>query len=431
MIRCKAPLRISFAGGGTDVSPFVEEHGGTVLNAAINLYSYCTLKPVEEDEIRIIDHDIGIEYVSKNGNPFKYDGVNDIAKAIINELLPLPGFELRLHTDARRGTGLGSSSTHAVTVLQAIYTWAGTELTSYDLAEKAYKIERIDLDQKGGRQDQYSAVFGGINFIEFEKSGTLVNPLNIKDEVLKELDYRMVFCSLNNTRSSPEIISVHYIPVTLLVFRFNLELKVLEFGLVRQDGNYLDKLNQTQYIQQSLLETARILNELSQDTSKIEEIALLWANCLRGGNKIMFCGNGGSAGDSQHMVGELVGRFYKNREPLAAVSLSTDTTVLTAVSNDYSFEEVYSRQVQALGKQGDVLVGISTSGSSRNVLKAIKAATDLNIFTVCVTGLSGKGITGADMELIIPSLETPRIQEGYFSVGHIICGLVEQIIFPN
>tara|TARA_Y100001960_G_scaffold10296_2_gene9746 strand:+ start:2822 stop:3403 length:582 start_codon:yes stop_codon:yes gene_type:complete len=193
----------------------------------------------------------------------------------------------------------------------------------------------------------------------------------------------------------------------------------------------LDKLNQTQYIQQSLLETARILNELSQDTSKIEEIALLWANCLRGGNKIMFCGNGGSAGDSQHMVGELVGRFYKNREPLAAVSLSTDTTVLTAVSNDYSFEEVYSRQVQALGKQGDVLVGISTSGSSRNVLKAIKAATDLNIFTVCVTGLSGKGITGADMELIIPSLETPRIQEGYFSVGHIICGLVEQIIFPN
>jgi len=206
---------------------------------------------------------------------------------------------------------------------------------------------------------------------------------------------------------------------------------VLEFGLVRQDGNYLDKLNQTQYIQQSLLETARILNELSQDTSKIEEIALLWANCLRGGNKIMFCGNGGSAGDSQHMVGELVGRFYKNREPLAAVSLSTDTTVLTAVSNDYSFEEVYSRQVQALGKQGDVLVGISTSGSSRNVLKAIKAATDLNIFTVCVTGLSGKGITGADMELIIPSLETPRIQEGYFSVGHIICGLVEQIIFPN
>tara|TARA_B100000686_G_scaffold95368_1_gene101927 strand:+ start:1853 stop:2866 length:1014 start_codon:yes stop_codon:yes gene_type:complete len=207
MIRCKAPLRISFAGGGTDVSPFVEEHGGTVLNAAINLYSYCTLKPVEEDEIRIIDHDIGIEYVSKNGNPFKYDGVNDIAKAIINELLPLPGFELRLHTDARRGTGLGSSSTHAVTVLEAIYTWAGTELTSYDLAEKAYKIERIDLDQKGGRQDQYSAVFGGINFIEFEKSGTLVNPLNIKDEVLKELDYRMVFCSLNNTRSSPEIIS--------------------------------------------------------------------------------------------------------------------------------------------------------------------------------------------------------------------------------
>ncbi|MBR61087.1 MAG: phosphoheptose isomerase [Dehalococcoidia bacterium] len=184
-------------------------------------------------------------------------------------------------------------------------------------------------------------------------------------------------------------------------------------------------------MQQSLLETARILNELSQDTSKIEEIALLWANCLRGGNKIMFCGNGGSAGDSQHMVGELVGRFYKNREPLAAVSLSTDTTVLTAVSNDYSFEEVYSRQVQALGKQGDVLVGISTSGSSRNVLKAIKAATDLNIFTVCVTGLSGKGITGADMELIIPSLETPRIQEGYFSVGHIICGLVEQIIFPN
>jgi len=116
---------------------------------------------------------------------------------------------------------------------------------------------------------------------------------------------------------------------------------------------------------------------------------------------------------------------------LAAVSLSTDTTVLTAVSNDYSFEEVYSRQVQALGKQGDVLVGISTSGSSRNVLKAIKAATDLNIFTVCVTGLSGKGITGADMELIIPSLETPRIQEGYFSVGHIICGLVEQIVFPN
>ena len=207
MIRCKAPLRISFAGGGTDVSPFAEEHGGAVLNAAVNLYSYCTLNPVKGKEIRIIDHDIGVEYVSDDGMPFNYDGVNDIAKAIVNEYLPLPGFELRLHTDAQRGTGLGSSSTHAVCVLEAISTWVGNQLTSYDLAEKAYKIERIDLNQKGGRQDQYSAVFGGINFIEFETSGTLVNPLNIKDEVLKELDYRMVFCSLNNTRSSPEIIS--------------------------------------------------------------------------------------------------------------------------------------------------------------------------------------------------------------------------------
>jgi D-sedoheptulose 7-phosphate isomerase len=190
-------------------------------------------------------------------------------------------------------------------------------------------------------------------------------------------------------------------------------------------------LDKSEYIRKALLETKIILDNLSRDTKKIEDIASLWADCLRSGNKIMFCGNGGSAGDSQHMVGELVGRFNKNREPLAALSLSTDTTVLTAIANDYSFEETYSRQIRALGQNGDVLVAISTSGSSQNVLRAIEAARNLKIGSICITGFPGEGKTGADLELVIPSSKTPRIQEGYFAVGHILCGLVEQILFPS
>lgn len=148
--------------------------------------------------------------------------------------------------------------------------------------------------------------------------------------------------------------------------------------------------------------------------------------------KLLLCGNGGSAGDAQHIAAEFVNRFLLERPPLPAIALTTDTSILTSIGNDYSFEEVFSKQIKALGMEGDVLLALSTSGNSKNVIAAVKTAKDQGIFTVVLTG--GKGgrlATLADMSLVVRSDATPRIQETHILAGHLICELVDYVLFQR
>jgi D-sedoheptulose 7-phosphate isomerase len=162
----------------------------------------------------------------------------------------------------------------------------------------------------------------------------------------------------------------------------------------------------------------------------IAEMGSLISAALSNGNKLLVMGNGGSAADSQHFVAEIVGRFKMERTALPAVALSTDTSILTAIGNDYGFESIFSRQVEALAAPGDVVVGLSTSGNSPNVLKALKAARERGCRTVGLLGKDGGSIrTACDLALVVPSTDTPRIQEGHITIIHIVCDLVEKALF--
>ncbi len=179
-------------------------------------------------------------------------------------------------------------------------------------------------------------------------------------------------------------------------------------------------------IKTALTKHRQALGLLESQSSILAEIADLFIACLKSGGKIIFLGNGGSAADAQHLAAELVGRFKKNRKPLAAIAFTTDTSILTAVSNDFGFEELFSRQIEALAKPQDLIVGISTSGKSKNIIQAIKKAKALNLKSIGFLGRDGGDVAGlVDLALIISSDETPSIQEMHQLAGHIICGIVE------
>jgi D-sedoheptulose 7-phosphate isomerase len=170
-----------------------------------------------------------------------------------------------------------------------------------------------------------------------------------------------------------------------------------------------------------------INNTLEANNSLIEHYGELLSSCLEKKGTIFWCGNGGSASDSQHLAAELVGRFKKNRRALKSVSLTTDTSILTSVGNDFGFEEIFSRQIEALGSSGDILVGISTSGNSENILTAFKAAKKLGVLTLGLTGKNGGKLKDiADHCLIVTSESTARIQEAHILIGHILCEIIEE-----
>ena len=165
---------------------------------------------------------------------------------------------------------------------------------------------------------------------------------------------------------------------------------------------------------------------------RINEAAMICVESLKNGGKIHFCGNGGSAADAQHLAAELSGRFYYDRPPLNAEALHVNTSYLTAVANDYSFDMVYARMLQASARKGDVLVGISTSGNSSNILKTIEMAKDMGVKTIGMTGeTGGKMADICDILINVPSKCTPRIQESHIMIGHIICEIIEATMFPK
>ena len=170
----------------------------------------------------------------------------------------------------------------------------------------------------------------------------------------------------------------------------------------------------------ALFQTLEALNE------PIERAGALIANALGAGRKLLLCGNGGSAADSQHIAAELTGRFIQDRRPLAALALTTDTSALTCIANDYSFEDVFARQVAGLGAPGDCLIGISTSGQSRNVIKAVEVARGVGMPVIGLLGRDGGALrTLCDVAIVVPSPTTARIQEAHILIGHTLCGLIE------
>jgi D-sedoheptulose 7-phosphate isomerase len=165
---------------------------------------------------------------------------------------------------------------------------------------------------------------------------------------------------------------------------------------------------------------------------RIATVAEVLETCFRNGGKVLFCGNGGSAADAQHLAAEFSGRFYYDRPPLPSEALHVNTSFLTAVANDYHFDMVFARAVRGQGKPGDVLVGLSTSGNSPNVVKAFEVAREIGMVTVALTGEGGgKMAPLADHLLDVPSGDTPRIQEAHITIGHILCEIVEQRLFPR
>ena len=160
----------------------------------------------------------------------------------------------------------------------------------------------------------------------------------------------------------------------------------------------------------------------------VVQAAMQIVKSLRDGGKLLCCGNGGSAADAQHLAAEFTGRYLKERRALPALALHANTSSLTAIGNDYGFDHVFARQLEALGKEGDVLLGISTSGNSRNVLRAMEVAKSKSIYTIALTGSGGKMIDLADCAICIPSEETPRIQECHILTGHIMCEIAEDML---
>jgi D-sedoheptulose 7-phosphate isomerase len=153
--------------------------------------------------------------------------------------------------------------------------------------------------------------------------------------------------------------------------------------------------------------------------------------CITSGHKILIFGNGGSAADAQHIAAEFVNRFQIERPPLAAIALTTDTSIITSIGNDYNFDDIFSKQINALGKKDDIAIGLSTSGSSKNVIQAIHAAGKIGMFTMGLTGRGGELAESVDLAFAVESDITARIQEAHITLGHILCDLVERILFPE
>lgn len=190
-----------------------------------------------------------------------------------------------------------------------------------------------------------------------------------------------------------------------------------------------------EYIVDQIAQAQKIMAQmLSNDDllGSIEQVANACIECLRNGGKILLAGNGGSAADAQHIAGEFVSRFAFDRPGLPAIALTVDTSILTAIGNDYGYEKLFSRQIQALGRPGDVFIAYSTSGRSPNILAALKEARGQGITTVGLTGNAKSEMSDLCAYLLqAPSLDTPKIQEGHLVIGHILCGLIEKKIFKD
>jgi len=312
-IRSRAPLRISFGGGGTDVPPYPEERGGAVLSSTIGKYAFCTLIERLDDSINVrsLDYDIVARY--NIDGELKYDGKLDLVKAAIQTMKVESGFDLFLHSDAPPGSGLGTSSALVVAIVGAFRQWLKLPLTAYDIAELAYHIERDEAGIKGGRQDQYAATFGGFNFIEFLGKTTIVNPLRIDWNTINELEYRLMLCYTGGTRLSAGILDdqvARYAERNEDVLKAFEETKQLAFDM--KNALLLGKLNEFGTLMHQAWNCKKRLSSKITD-SRIDELYLLARKNGAIGGKLLGAGGGGyllflCEFDKWHIVAEKLER---------------------------------------------------------------------------------------------------------------------------
>ena len=212
-------------------------------------------------------------------------------------------------------------------------------------------------------------------------------------------------------------------------------LKIGEWSIVSRwlsGGELKLTMEQIKNIIQASIDVKKQILESEELIATIDKVVAVITSAFQNGKHVYFCGNGGSAADAQHLAAEFSGRFYIDRKALPAEALHCNTSYLTAVANDYGYDLIYSRMIEGIGREGDILVGLSTSGNSSNIVKAFETARDKKIITIGLTGITGGTMKAFCDHLInIPSADTPRIQEAHIMVGHIICQLTEQRLFPN
>jgi D-glycero-alpha-D-manno-heptose-7-phosphate kinase len=317
IVRSKSPLRISFAGGGTDVLPYVAERGGVVLSATIDKYAYASLRLCAENSITVssLDYDLAIKHVLDK--PLPYDGNLDLVKAVINHLYQRGsehGMQVFLHSDAPPGSGLGSSSTLVETLIGLFKHWQHLPLTNYEIADLAYRIERIDMGIKGGKQDQYAATFGGFNYIEFHRDVTIVNPLRIDADLLNELQYNLLLCYTGRTRLSGGIIDTqiqNYVDRNEDVVRAMDELKQITVAL--KNALLRGKLNEFgDLLNEAWVNKKKMARQISN--GDIEELYAVARHLGALGGKVTGAGGGGymffyCPFDRKHLIAEALERL--------------------------------------------------------------------------------------------------------------------------
>ncbi len=311
VIRSRAPLRVSFAGGGTDVLPYLEQHGGAVLSATIDKYAYASLIPREDHQTTIesLDYNIIAKYHRQGELPS--DNRLDLVKATLQHLQIGPGFELLVHSDATPGTGLGSSSTMIVTLVGLFNHWLQRSLSRREIAQLAYEIERVDLSMSGGMQDQFAATFGGLNFIEFNKDSVIVSPLRIPRSTINELQYRLLLCYTGRTRQSSDILRRQIRSVIAHDERVLAALDATKnMALAMKNALQQDRLDDLGH----LLHQAWILKQQFDSQISSSEIDEIYAAARRKGaigGKILGAGGGGYLllycdATKKHLVAEAV-----------------------------------------------------------------------------------------------------------------------------
>jgi len=293
IIRAKAPLRISFCGGGTDVAPYPRERGGVVLSATIDKYAYASLVEREDAQINVqsLDYDIVAKY--HVNEPLPSDGKLDLVKAVMQRFPIQSGFDLFIHSDAPPGSGLGSSSTMTVAMVGTFKHWLNEPLTDYEIAELTYQIERVDLAIAGGMQDQYAATFGGFNFIEFFDKAVIVNPLRIRKSIMNELEYNLLLCYTGKTRLSANIVANQtksYIEKKPSVVQALDQMKTLTIQmkncLLRSNLNEFGALLHEAWKNKKML-------DMNISTSQIDELYEIARSNGALGGKILGAGGGG------------------------------------------------------------------------------------------------------------------------------------------
>jgi D-glycero-alpha-D-manno-heptose-7-phosphate kinase len=293
-IRSRAPLRISFAGGGTDIEPYLSERGGVVLSTTINRYSFGTLIPRTDQEIQVESLDVERFAKFLASQKLDFNGQLDLIKAVLRKFEGWKqGFSMFLHSDAPPGSGLGSSSTMVVALLGLFRQWLNLPWSNYDLAALAYEIERVDLAIRGGKQDQYAAVFGGFNFIEFYHDGTIVNPLRISPVILNELEYHLLLVYTGRTRLSANIIATQvesYLKKKESSLHALDELKSITIAM--KNALLQGRLNQFgEYLHQAWIEKKQLAGAISNE--KIDTLYHLAMKRGALGGKILGAGGGG------------------------------------------------------------------------------------------------------------------------------------------